>query len=68
MRVSLITMEVDRRGTDGLICADNMRADITVAFYSKQTAEDVLKVAKSIKSRAYKQAVNDYLTLNSLKH
>ena len=33
MRISLITLEVDRRGKDGLICRDNMRADITVAFY-----------------------------------
>ncbi len=33
MKISLITLEVDRRGKDGLICADNMRADITVAFY-----------------------------------
>ncbi len=50
MRVSLITLEVDRRGKDGLICADNMRADITVAFYLRvnETAEDVLKVAKSL--------------------
>ena len=50
MKISLITLEVDRRGKDGLICADNMRADITVAFYLRvnETAEDVLKVAKSI--------------------
>ncbi len=50
MKVSLITLEVDRRGKDGLICKDNMRADITVAFYLRvnETAEDVLKVAKSI--------------------
>lgn len=50
MKVSLITLEVDRRGKDGLICADNMRADITVAFYLRvnETAQDVLKVAKSI--------------------
>lgn len=50
MKVSLITLEVDRRGKDGLICADNMRADITVAFYLRvnETPEDVLKVAKSI--------------------
>ena len=25
MRISLITLEVDRRGKDGLICRDNMR-------------------------------------------
>ena len=50
MKVSLITLEVDRRAKDGLICADNMRADITVAFYLRvnETTEDVLKVAKSI--------------------
>ena len=63
MKISLITLEVDRRGKDGLICADNMRADITVAFYLRvnETAEDVLKVAKSIgASRASdKAAVNE---------
>ena len=50
MRISLITLDVDRRGKDGLICADNMRADIAVAFYLRvnETTEDVLKVAKSI--------------------
>lgn len=50
MRISLITLEVDRRGRDGLICFDNMRADITVAFYLRvnETASDVLRVAKSI--------------------
>lgn len=50
MKISLLTLEVDRRGKDGLICADNMRADITVAFYLRvnETSEDVLKVAKSI--------------------
>lgn len=50
MRISLITLEVDRRGKDGLICADNMRADITVAFYLRvnETPDDVLKVAKSL--------------------
>ncbi len=50
MRISLITLEIDRRGKDGLICRDNMRADITVAFYLRvnETQEDVLRVAKSI--------------------
>lgn len=63
MRISLITLEVDRRGKDGLICADNMRADITVAFYLRvnETPIDVLKVAKSIgAARASdKAAVNE---------
>lgn len=62
MRISLITLEVDRRGKDGLICADNMRADITVAFYLRvnETTEDVLKVAKSIGANraSDKDAVN----------
>ncbi|MFV0477838.1 MAG: flotillin family protein [Parahaliea sp.] len=63
MKISLITLEVDRRGKDGLICADNMRADITVAFYLRvnETAEDVLKVAKSIGANraSDKAAVNE---------
>ncbi len=63
MKISLITLEVDRRGSDGLICADNMRADITVAFYLRvnETAEDVLKVAKSIGAdrASDKDAVNE---------
>ena len=63
MRISLITLEVDRRGKDGLICADNMRADITVAFYLRvnETADDVLKVAKSIGAAraSNKEAVNE---------
>lgn len=50
MKISLLTLEVDRRGKDGLICRDNLRADITVAFYLRvnETQEDVLKVAKAI--------------------
>ncbi|MVN85201.1 hypothetical protein GO986_00255 [Deinococcus sp. HMF7620] len=50
MRISLITLQVDRRGKEGLICKDNIRADITVAYYLRvnETPEDVLKVAKAI--------------------
>ena len=50
MRISLITLQVDRRGKEGLICKDNMRADITVAFYLRvnETQDDVLRVAKAI--------------------
>ncbi|PCJ17816.1 MAG: hypothetical protein COB04_08125 [Gammaproteobacteria bacterium] len=66
MKISLLTLEVDRRGKDGLICADNMRADITVAFYLRvnETAEDVLKVAKSIGANraSDKEAVNELFT------
>lgn len=63
MRISLITLEVDRRGKEGLICADNMRADITVAFYLRvnETPADVLKVAKSLGANraSDKNAVNE---------
>jgi len=50
MKISLITLEIDRRANDGLICKDNLRADITVAFYLRvnETRDDVLRVAKSI--------------------
>ncbi|MBA3698421.1 MAG: hypothetical protein H0W78_06180 [Planctomycetes bacterium] len=50
MDISLKTIEVDRQGTNGLICADNIRADIKVTFFVRvnKTAEDVLKVAGSV--------------------
>ncbi|GAA3583476.1 MULTISPECIES: flotillin family protein [Marinobacter] len=50
MKISVITLELNRTGKDGLICKDNLRADITVAFYLRvnETAEDVLRVAKSV--------------------
>jgi uncharacterized membrane protein YqiK len=63
MRISLITLEVDRRGKDGLICQDNMRADITVAFYLRvnETEDDVLRVAKAVGTQraSDRQAVYD---------
>ena len=50
MDISLKTIEVDRQGTNGLICSDNIRADIKVAFFVRvnKTAEDVLKVAGAV--------------------
>ena len=50
MQISLINLEIDRRGKEGLICKDNMRADIKVKFFVRvnKTAEDVLRVAQSI--------------------
>lgn len=63
MKISLITLEIDRRGKDGLICQDNLRADITVAFYLRvnETQQDVLKVAKAIGAEraSDRAAVND---------
>ena len=53
MDISVKTIEIDRRGTEGLICKDNIRADIKVAFFVRvnNLAEDVLKVAQSIGCR-----------------
>ncbi len=50
MDISLKTIEIDRRGQEGLICKDNIRADIKVAFFVRvnKTPEDVLKVAQAI--------------------
>jgi uncharacterized membrane protein YqiK len=50
MDISLKTIEVDRRGVDGLICKDNIRADIKVTFFVRvnQTADDVRKVATAV--------------------
>ena len=50
MDISLKRIEVDRTGRNGLICRDNMRADIKVAFFVRvnNAAEDVLRVAESV--------------------
>jgi uncharacterized membrane protein YqiK len=50
MDISVKTIEIDRRGKEGLICRDNIRADIKVTFFVKvnKTAEDVLKVAQQV--------------------
>jgi uncharacterized membrane protein YqiK len=50
MDISVKRVEIDRNGKNGLICMDNMRADIKVAFFVRvnQTPEAVLKVAQSV--------------------
>lgn len=50
MDISIKRIEIFRHGTEGLICKDNVRADIKVAFFVRinNTEEDVLKVAQSI--------------------
>jgi uncharacterized membrane protein YqiK len=50
MDISVKRVEIDRGGKNGLICMDNMRADIKVAFFVRvnQTPADVLKVAQSV--------------------
>ena len=50
MNISLKTIEIDRHGSEGLICQDNIRADIKVTFFVRvnKTEDDVLKVAQAI--------------------
>jgi len=50
MDITLKTIVIERMGKDGLICMDNMRADIKVAFFVRvnKTIEDVVQVAQSI--------------------
>jgi uncharacterized membrane protein YqiK len=50
MDLSVKTIVLERRGKEGLICADNIRADIKVTFFVRvnKTTDDVLRVAQSI--------------------
>ena len=50
MDISLKTINIERMGKDGLICRDNMRADIKVAFFVRvnQMRDDVVRVAQSV--------------------
>ncbi|SHI68850.1 Uncharacterized membrane protein YqiK, contains Band7/PHB/SPFH domain [Rubritalea squalenifaciens DSM 18772] len=50
MDISLKRIEIDRTGKNGLVCKDNMRADIKVAFFVRvnNLAQDVINVAESI--------------------
>lgn len=48
--ISVKKLEIHRKGKDGLVCKDNIRADITVAFYIRVDAneESVRKVAQML--------------------
>ncbi|MFE9104115.1 flotillin family protein [Actinomadura geliboluensis] len=50
MDISVKTIEIERTGRDGLICKDNIRADIRITFFVRvnKTVEDVIKVAQAI--------------------
>jgi uncharacterized membrane protein YqiK len=50
MDISVKTIEITRAGKEGLICRDNIRADIRISFFVKvnKTVEDVVKVAQSV--------------------
>ena len=53
MDISLKRLEIFRHGSEGLICRDNVRADIKVAFFIRvnNSAQDVLAVAQSVGCR-----------------
>ncbi|WP_329133128.1 flotillin family protein [Streptomyces sp. NBC_01476] len=50
MDISVKTIEIQRTGREGLICQDNIRADIHLTFFVRvnKTKEDVVKVAQAI--------------------
>ncbi|MEM7036807.1 MAG: flotillin family protein [Bacteroidota bacterium] len=50
MDISLKKVDISRTGKDGLICKDNMRADIKVAFFVRVNPEnkDIINVARAI--------------------
>ncbi|OXM68240.1 hypothetical protein [Amycolatopsis vastitatis] len=50
MDISVKTIDIERTGREGLICRDNIRADIRISFFVRvnKTVEDVVKVAQAI--------------------
>ncbi|WP_306184750.1 SPFH domain-containing protein [Streptomyces sp. MK5] len=66
MDISVKTIEIGRSGRDGLICRDNIRADIRITFFVKvnKTVEDVIKVAQAVGT----QRASDQATLQELFH
>ncbi|MEV6104019.1 flotillin family protein [Streptomyces sp. NPDC051940] len=64
MDISVKTMEITRTGKEGLICRDNIRADIRISFFVRvnKTVEDVIKVAQAIGT----QRASDQDTLQEL--
>ena len=59
MDISVKTIDISRTGKEGLICKDNIRADIRITFFVRvnKTKEDVIKVAQAIgTARASDQA------------
>jgi uncharacterized membrane protein YqiK len=50
MDISVKTIDIERTGREGLICRDNIRADIRISFFVRvnKTVEDVIKVAQAI--------------------
>ncbi|MCH0572779.1 flotillin family protein [Streptomyces sp. MUM 136J] len=66
MDISVKTIEITRAGKEGLICRDNIRADIRISFFVKvnKTVDDVVKVAQSVGTAR----ASDQRTLQELFH
>ena len=66
MDISVKAIEITRTGKDGLICQDNIRADIRITFFVKvnKTVEDVIKVAQAVGTAR----ASDRNTLQELFH
>ncbi|WP_331733441.1 flotillin family protein (plasmid) [Streptomyces sp. NBC_00080] len=66
MDISVKTIEITRAGKEGLICRDNIRADIRISFFVKvnKTVEDVIKVAQAVGT----VRASDQRTLQELFH
>ncbi|MFF2653077.1 SPFH domain-containing protein [Streptomyces sp. NPDC058045] len=64
MDISVKTIDIARTGRDGLICGDNIRADIRITFFVRvnKTVEDVIKVAQAIGT----ERASDQKTLQEL--
>ncbi|HHY86078.1 MAG TPA: flotillin family protein [Verrucomicrobia bacterium] len=62
--ISVKKLEISRKGKDGLVCKDNIRADISVAFYIRveATEESVRKVAQMLTP----ERVSDMVQLREL--
>ncbi|MEM9367034.1 MAG: flotillin family protein [Planctomycetota bacterium] len=57
MDLTLKSFEINREGSEGLICQDNIRADIKVAFFIRvdKTPEEMKEVAQSIGAKRCSQ-------------
>ncbi|WP_164103955.1 SPFH domain-containing protein [Candidatus Laterigemmans baculatus] len=57
MDLTLKSFEIARQGSEGLICRDNIRADIKVAFFIRvdKTEEEIREVAQSIGAKRCSQ-------------
>ncbi|MFI5567422.1 SPFH domain-containing protein [Streptomyces sp. NPDC051740] len=66
MDISVKTIEITRAGKEGLICRDNIRADIRITFFVKvnKAVDDVIKVAQAVGTAR----ASDRNTLQELFH